>query len=158
MCCYVASGRAGGITQYFLTDKGHVYATGWNGYGESGCGHSSTVTNNQIRYQQNGQRQYALGRQLHCSFYSAGGSNPADNTSTSSTYSKGPGNAAFDCGGATCIDIWATGDYDGSSSHTPWSMTLFDNGELTGRGRNYDWGAAINMGHIWGSIHHHGAG
>jgi len=32
----VASGRAGGITQYFLTDKGHVYATGWNGYGESG--------------------------------------------------------------------------------------------------------------------------
>ncbi len=154
----VASGRAGGITQYFLTDKGHVYATGWNGYGESGCGHSSTVTNNQIRYQQNGQRQYALGRQLHCSFYSAGGSNAADNTSTSSTYSKGPGNAAFASGGATCIDIWGTGDYDGSSSHTPWSMTLFDNGELTGRGRNYDWGAAINMGHIWGSIHHHGAG
>ena len=37
-------------------------------------------------------------------------------------------------------------------------MTLFDNGELTGRGRNYDWGAAINMGNIWGSIHHHGAG
>ena len=71
-----ASGRSGGITQYFLTDKGHVYATGWNGYGESGCGHSSTVTNNQIRYQQNGQRQYALGRQLHASFYSAGGSNP----------------------------------------------------------------------------------
>jgi hypothetical protein len=37
-------------------------------------------------------------------------------------------------------------------------MTLFDNGELTGRGRNYDWGAAYAMGNIWGSIHHHGAG
>ena len=33
MCC---SGRSGGITQYFLTDKGHVYSTGWNGYGEGG--------------------------------------------------------------------------------------------------------------------------
>ena len=90
MLLCVASGRSGGITQYFLTDKGHVYATGWNGYGESGCGHSSTVTNNQIRYQQNGQRAYALGRQLHAPFYSAGGSNPADNTSSSSTVSKGP--------------------------------------------------------------------
>lgn len=155
MCC---SGRSGGITQYFLTDKGHVYATGWNGYGEGGTGHSSTLTNNQIRYQQNGQRQYALGRQLHAPFYSAGGSNPVDNTSSSSTVSKGPSNISVDCAGVTCIDIWATGDYDGSSSHTPWSMTLFDNGELTGRGRNYDWGAASNMGNIWGSIHHHGAG
>ena len=153
-----ASGRSGGICQYFLTDKGHVYATGWNGYGESGTGHSSNVTNNQIRYQQNGQRAYALGRQLHAPFYSAGGSNPADNTSTSSTYSKGQSNTVFDCGGATCIDIWATGDYDSSSGHTPWSMTLFDNGELTGRGRNYDWGAASYMGNIWGSIHHHGVG
>lgn len=155
MCC---SGRSGGITQYFLTDKGHVYATGWNGYGEGGTGHSSTLTNNQIRYQQNGQRQYALGRQLHAPFYSAGGSNPVDNTSSSSTVSKGPSNISVDCAGVTCIDIWATGDYDGSSSHTPWSMTLFDNGELTGRGRNYDWGAASNMGNIWGSIHHHGVG
>jgi YD repeat-containing protein len=155
MCC---SGRSGGITQYFLTDKGHVYSTGWNGYGEGGVGHSTTVTNNQIRYQQNGQRAYALGRQLHAPFYSAGGSNAADNTSTSSTVSKGPSNAVFDSGGATCIDIWATGDYDGNSGHTPWSMTLFDNGELTGRGRNYDWGAAYYMGNIWGSIHHHGAG
>lgn len=153
-----ASGRSGGICQYFLTDKGHVYATGWNGYGEGGTGHSSTLTNNQIRYQQNGQRQYALGRQLHAPFYSAGGSNPVDNTSSSSTVSKGPSNISVDCAGVTCIDIWATGDYDGSSSHTPWSMTLFDNGELTGRGRNYDWGAASNMGNIWGSIHHHGAG
>jgi len=153
-----ASGRSGGICQYFLTDKGHVYATGWNGYGEGGTGHSSTLTNNQIRYQQNGQRQYALGRQLHAPFYSAGGSNPVDNTSSSSTVSKGPSNISVDCAGVTCIDIWATGDYDGSSSHTPWSMTLFDNGELTGRGRNYDWGAASNMGNIWGSIHHHGVG
>ena len=153
-----ASGRSGGICQYFLTDKGHVYATGWNGYGESGTGHSSNVTNNQIRYQQNGQRAYALGRQLHAPFYSAGGSNPVDNTSSSSTVSKGPSNTAVDCGGATCIDIWATGDYDSSSGHTPWSMTLFDNGELTGRGRNYDWGAASYMGNIWGSIHHHGVG
>ena len=153
-----ASGRSGGICQYFLTDKGHVYATGWNGYGESGTGHSSNVTNNQIRYQQNGQRAYALGRQLHAPFYSAGGSNPVDNTSSSSTVSKGPSNVVVDCGGATCIDIWATGDYDSSSGHTPWSMTLFDNGELTGRGRNYDWGAASYMGNIWGSIHHHGAG
>ena len=153
-----ASGRSGGICQYFLTDKGHVYATGWNGYGESGTGHSSNVTNNQIRYQQNGQRAYALGRQLHAPFYSAGGSNPVDNTSSSSTVSKGPSNVAVDCGGATCIDIWATGDYDSSSGHTPWSMTLFDNGELTGRGRNYDWGAASYMGNIWGSIHHHGVG
>ncbi len=153
-----ASGRSGGICQYFLTDKGHVYATGWNGYGESGTGHSSNVTNNQIRYQQNGQRAYALGRQLHAPFYSAGGSNPVDNTSSSSTVSKGPSNVVVDCGGATCIDIWATGDYDSSSGHTPWSMTLFDNGELTGRGRNYDWGAASYMGNIWGSIHHHGVG
>ena len=153
-----SSGRSGGVTQYFLTDKGHVYATGWNGYGEGGVGHSSTLTNNQIRYQQNGQRSYALGRQLHAPFYSAGGSTPADNTSTSSTVSKGPSNVAFDCGGATCIDIWATGDYDSSSGHTPWSMTLFNNGELTGRGRNYDWGAATYMGNIWGSIHHHAVG
>ena len=57
LCC---SGRSGGITQYFLTDKGHVYSTGWNGYGESGVGHSSTVTNNQIRYQQNGREEHML--------------------------------------------------------------------------------------------------
>ena len=95
---------------------------------------------------------------MHAPFYSAGGSNPADNTSSSSTMSKGPSNVAFDSAGATCIDIWATGDYDSSSNHTPWSMTLFDNGELTGGGRNYDWGAASYMGNIWGSIHHHGVG
>ena len=81
-----------------------------------------------------------------------------DNTSSSSTVSKGPGNAVVDCRGATCIDIWQTGDYDGSSGHTPWSVTLFDNGELTGGGRDYDWSAATYMGPIWGSIHHHGIG
>ena len=128
------------------------------GYGESGTGHSSTVTNNNINYQQNGQRAYAAGRQLHASFYSAGGSNAADNTSADSTVSKGPGNTSIDSRGATCIDIWSTGDYDGSSGHTPWSVTLFDNGELTGRGRDYDWGAASYMGSIWGAIHHHGYG
>ena len=156
--CMSAGGRSSGQVQTFLTDKGHVYTTGWNGYGAGRCGHSSTVTNNQINYQQNGQRAYAAGRQLHAPFFSAGGSNPVDNTSSSSTVSKGPGNAVVDCRGATCIDIWQTGDYDGSSGHTPWSVTLFDNGELTGGGRDYDWSAASYMGPVWGSVHHHGIG
>ena len=54
MLLCVASGRSGGITQYFLTDKGHVYSTGWNDMEKVVVGHSTTVTNNQIRYQQNG--------------------------------------------------------------------------------------------------------
>lgn len=146
-----AGGRSGGTNQYFLTDKGHVYACGWNGYGAGGAGTSGTLTNNRIRFQQNGQRQYALGRKMHAPIYSAGGSNSLNNQSTNSANNG----YATDYGGLHCIDVFGSGDYEGNVSHTTRSACLFDNGELTHSGRNYDWGFGNNRGHIYGSLNAH---
>jgi len=132
-----ASGRSGGTCQYFLDDKGYVYSTGWNGYGEGGIGRDGTIANNRSRHQQNGQSQYAIGRKIHAPFYM---SNPL------SVYDSHP------WGGSVCIDISATGDYDGNSSHVVRSQTLFDNGEMMNSGRNYDWGFGNYRGNIYGTV------
>lgn len=150
--CMSSGGRSGGTVQQFLTDKGHVYSTGWNGYGEGGTGTSGTIANNLVRFQQNGQRAYAVSRKMHAPFYSAGGSNSFNNESSSTTAEA---YGAKYSGGAQCIDIHSTGDYEGNVSHVVRSSCLFDNGEMTHSGRNYDWGFANNRGHIYGSVNAH---
>ena len=141
-----AGGRSGGTTQSVLTDSGHVYACGWNGYGEGRNGTSGQLTNNNIRYQQNGQRQYALGRCLGAPYYHM---SPTDNNYNQIKMDSHP------WGGAHCIDIHHTGDYEGNISHTARSAHLYDNGELTHAGRDYDWGFGQNRSHIWGAVNGH---
>ena len=141
-----AGGRSGGTTQSVLTDSGHVYACGWNGYGEGRNGTSGQLTNNNIRYQQNGQRQYALGRCLGAPYYHM---SPTDNNYNQIKMDSHP------WGGAHCIDIHHTGDYEGNISHTARSAHLYDNGELTHAGRDYDWGFARNRSHIYGAVNGH---
>ena len=53
------------------------------------------------------------------------------------------------------VFIHSTGDYEGNISHTVRSACLFDNGELTHSGRNYDWGFGNNRGHIYGFLNAH---
>jgi len=145
MVTMAAGGRSGGTTQSFLTDTGHVYSCGWNGYGEGRAGTTGTLTNNRIRFQQNGQRSQALGRNLDAPYYS---SSPTghDNSIPMDTHPWG---------GAHCIDVHHTGDYEGNISHNTRSAHLYDNGELTHAGRNYDWGFGQNRSHIWGSVNGH---
>ena len=88
---------------------------------------------------------------MHAPIYSASGSNSLDNQSTTAANTG----YATNYGGLHCIDVYGGGDYEGNVSHTTRSNCLFDNGELTFSGRNYDWGFGNNRGHIYGSLNAH---
>ena len=135
-----SGGRSGGVTQLFLDHNGYVYSTGWNGYGEGGTARTGNASNNLVRYQQNGQNQFAVARCMHSPYHMS-------NTGLGVSFS-----------GAKCIDIHMLGDYDGSSGHVNNSFTMFDNGELLYRGRNYDWGSFSYRGDCYGSSHMHNFG
>jgi alpha-tubulin suppressor-like RCC1 family protein len=139
-----SGGRTGGVTQLFLDDQGYVYSTGWNNHGEGGVGQVGNVANNLVRYQSVGiastTAQRASAYVMHSPYYI---SNPGNNLPYT---------------GAKCIDIFASGYQDATSAHTPRSFTMFDNGELLTRGRNYDWGWAFFRGDIYGSVPIHNFG
>jgi alpha-tubulin suppressor-like RCC1 family protein len=135
-----SGGRSGGVTQMFLDDKGYVYATGWNNHGEGGTGQAGVIANNLVRYQNTTQLNYALARTMHSPFHQA---NPGLGVSFS---------------GALCVDVHVNGDFDSASSHTPESFSMFDNGEVFARGRNYDWGWGTRRGDCRGSVPMHNFG
>ena len=140
-----SGGRSCGTTQKFLTDTGHCYATGWNGYGSGGVGMDGTIANNLVRHQQNGQRAYAIGRMTGSPFYIGSPTGHDNSFKLNNQY----------WGGAHCIDVHSTGDYEGNTSHNTRGAVLMDNGELVHSGRGYDWGYGNNRGHIYGTVNAH---
>jgi len=135
-----SGGRSGGTTQMLLDEQGYVYSTGWNGYGEGGTGQTGNIANNLVRWQNTTQSQFAVARCLHSPFHMT------------------PTGLGVSFSGAICIDVHATGDYDATSSHVNRTATLFDNGELLHRGRDYDYGFGAGRGNQFGSIPVHNFG
>lgn len=139
-----SGGRTGGVTQLFLDSNGYVYSTGYNAYGEGGVGQVGNIANNLVRYQSIGiaatTAQRACAYVMHSPYYMSNPQNTLQYT------------------GAKCIDIFVSGYYDVTSGHTPRSFTMFDNGQLLCRGRNYDLGSGTHRGDIYGSAPIHNFG